>query len=104
MVELEGSARQLFNDISPDKENLDMNTYIIKSRYNNLEGDKNQIIIIDAFIELIEKLITLIKKYLGEGLVKKAVQEAIRVLKMVDKYQEDMAIVEYFIERLQESN
>lgn len=103
LSELEGFPRELFLDISPDKENLDMNIYIMKSRYDGLEGDKDETVIIDAFLELIGKMITSVKKYLGEVLVKEAVQEALRILFMVDKYQQDMVVVEYFIKGLKDS-
>jgi len=43
-----------------------------------------------------------VKKYLGEGLVKKTLHKAFRMLSMVDKYQQDMLIAEYLTKKLQE--
>ena len=97
---LEEFPRELFRDISLDKEHQDMNIYIIKARYDDFEGEKDSTKVLDAFIELITEITTVIKTVLGKGLVEEAVQEAIKVLSMVEKYQQDMPAVEYLIERL----
>ena len=101
---LEGFTRELFNDIGPDKENQGMNIYIIKGRYDDFEGEKDPTIVLHAFAGLIANMITSIEKYLGEGLVEGAVQEAVKVLSMVGKYQKGMTIAEYFIDRLRETD
>jgi len=100
---MKGFSREIFHDIHPDKENLDMNTYIIKSRYDGFEGEKDEEILIDAFNTFIGELIASIKKYLGEGIVKNAVQDAIRVLSMVEKYKQGTTIGKYYIEKLEGS-
>ena len=99
---LEGIALDLFKDISSDKENQYTNVYIIKARYDGFEGQKDATVLLDAFAGFIKEMITSIKRYLGEGIVEEAVQEAIKILSMVEKYQQGIMITEYFIDRLRE--
>lgn len=98
--ELKAPALGLFNDIRPDKENMEINNTILRSRFQNMPVGKDEIMVLDAFAELVQKILERTKRILGEAFVDKALKEAKDLLTMVGKYQQDPAAANYFLEKI----
>ncbi|MBN2122932.1 MAG: hypothetical protein JW821_01445 [Deltaproteobacteria bacterium] len=97
---LDGFAGELFVDIAPYRENADLNITILRTRYEDREGDKDEGMVLDAFTELIGEVIPPVRKHLGERLVEEAIEEAAGILAIIGKYQKDMVIAERLKQRL----
>ena len=102
LSQLDGFAGELFVDIAPYGENADLNITIVRTRYEDREGDKDEGMVLDAFIELIGKILPPVRKHLGERLVQEALKEATEILAIIGKYQKDLVIAERLKERIQE--
>lgn len=98
--ETQGFDREIFHDIRPDRDNLDMNITIIKSRYKQIDGPKDEKMLLEGFLEVTHRVSISAKSYLGEAPVNDAVQKAIEMLSMIEKYQRDAVITEAFVSRL----
>ncbi|MFH1488233.1 MAG: hypothetical protein ABII06_04970 [Pseudomonadota bacterium] len=101
LSELDGLAGELFHGISPETANITVNLYVVKSRYDEREGDKDATMVLDAFTELVSRVLDTVRKTLGEGLVSKALREAVKILSMVDKYQQELRLPDYFKKKIQ---
>jgi len=98
--ETQGFDWEIFHEIRPDRDNLDMNITIIKSRYRQIGGAKDEKMLLEGFLEVIHRVSTSAKSYLGEGPVNDALQQAGEMLSMIGKYQRDPVITEAFVSRL----
>jgi hypothetical protein len=100
LSELEGFAREMFSDLHLDRESLDLNVTVLKSRYRDLEGPKDEDMLVRAFLTLVEKVTALTQVYLGEKPVRDALQAVVERLSLLEKYQKDPSVVQAMIERL----
>jgi hypothetical protein len=89
-------AAQLFQGVNPDKESLDLNVHVVKSRYKGLEKEEDAGLLLDAFAELVRLVTDSAQKYLGKGIVDEAVGEGIKILALVEKYQQDPELADGF--------
>jgi hypothetical protein len=103
LSELEGFNREVFSDLHLDSENLDLNVTILKSRYRERAGTKNEDMMIEGFLEIMSKVTTSVRNYLGEGPVREAAQEAVEKLSILEKYQPDSTITQTLIAGLSRS-
>jgi hypothetical protein len=102
LSELKGFAKVLFEDVRAGRESREINITVVNTRYQAMEGEKDGTMILDAFTEIIDRMIASTRRYLGEGPVRDALQEAVRLLSVVKKYQPDRVITETFLRRIQE--
>lgn len=102
LSQLTGATRILFEDIHVEKENLSLNITIMRARYGDMEAEGDHLVILRAFMEVMGIVLKGVRKYLGEGLVKEALREAVRILRLVERHQKDMGVAEIFIRRIQE--
>jgi hypothetical protein len=99
--ELLGASKELFHGINPHRENIHVNLYLLKSRYENMAGETDEAMVLDAFADVIGRVVGASKRTLGEVLVDNALQEAMKMLSMVDKYKQDMMPADYFKKKIQ---
>jgi hypothetical protein len=100
--ELEGFAREMFRDLRLDRGSLDLNVTILKSRYRDMEGPKDEDMLIRAFLVIVEKVKALAQVYLGEKPVRDALQAVVERLFMLEKYQQEPMIIQAMITGLRE--
>jgi hypothetical protein len=103
LSETHGFDWEIFHDIRPDADNVDMNITIIKSRYKQIEGAKDEKMLLEGFLDVTKRVCTAVKSYLGEGAVNDTVQKAVEMLSMIGKYQRDPVITEAFVSGLRDS-
>ena len=99
---MKGLAKALLFELKPDKENLEMNAYVIQTRYEAFEGNKDEMALIYSFDDFIGLLLRSLEEYLGRGPVNEAIEDAIGVMSMIKKYKSGSTTADFFIERLQE--
>ncbi|MEW6670000.1 MAG: hypothetical protein AB1512_32720 [Thermodesulfobacteriota bacterium] len=97
LSELEGFAREMFSDLRLDRESLDLNVTILKSRYGELQSPKDEDMLILAFLAIVEKVKALTQVYLGEKPVRDALQAAVERLSLLEKYQQGPEVVQAMI-------
>jgi len=96
------ATRLLFNGIRPGEEHQKINTHIVQSRWEDGE-EPNASNVLEAFLDLLEGLLTSVRRVLGPRLVQEAAGEAIRVLSMVEKYEGSGPAARVFIAKLKEA-
>ena len=101
---IEGAGRfawELFHDIRLEEDDLNVNSYVVKGRFQDCGKTGDSFVLLDAFLALIGELTISVRKCLGQDFVRQAVQSAIELLNILDKYQKDMDVVEHYREKLE---
>ena len=98
---LDGFAGGLFGGIAPYSENADLNITMLRTRYEEWEGDKDEMMVLEAFVEVVRKIIPPVKRHLGDRFVRETLEEAAGILTMIGKYQKDTLIAERLRKRIQ---
>jgi hypothetical protein len=104
LSELDGFSREIFCDLRLERESLDLNVTVLKSRYRDLEGAKDEDMLIRAFLALAEKVRALTQVYLGEKPARDALRAVVERLTLLEKYQQDPAVIQAMIAGLCEGN
>jgi len=93
-------SRQLFEGIHPGSENRDINTHIIRSRWEDRDAEEEVSTLLASFQEMIDVHLAAVRRVLGSGIVREAEEEAVRVLSLVEKYKGSGEVVRAFMETL----
>jgi hypothetical protein len=97
---MEGLPGSLFEGIQPGAENREINAHIVRTRWEDLGDPTDPRPLLEAFLALIGVQLEAAQRVIGVQIVQRAAGEAVRVLSVVDRYEEDTEAARAFMDRL----